>query len=79
MLPLTELGHSRQGQQNVMEGGSETGKQPTCEGEGPWVYHFDAECSYLPRGTYTKFGGMALHPSKQPSRNNRAEGPCSIK
>ena len=35
------------------------GKQPTCWGEGPKVYHFDTECSYLPRGTYIDIGGMA--------------------
>ena len=40
-------------------GGSEMGKQPTCQGEGPMVYHFDAECSYLPRGTYIDIGGIA--------------------
>ena len=50
------------------------GQQPTCWGEGPEVYHFDAECSYLLRGTRTEFGGMALYPSKQPSRNDRAQG-----
>ena len=56
------------------EGGSEMGKQPTYWGEGPKVYHLDVECSYLPRGTYTNFGGMALCPPKQPSRNDRAQG-----
>ena len=58
MLPLTELGHGRQGQQNKQRG-SEMGTQPMCQGEGPKVYHFDAECPYLPRGTYITFGGMA--------------------
>ena len=38
------------------------------------VYHYDAECSYLPRGTYTDYGGMALYPLKQPSLNDRAQG-----
>ena len=28
------------------------------------------KCSYLPRGTYTDYGGMALYPSKQPSKND---------
>ena len=37
MLPLTELGHGRQGQPKEM-GGSEMGKQPTCQGERPKVY-----------------------------------------
>ena len=34
------------------------GKQPMCQGEGPKVYHFNAECSYLLRGTYIDFGVM---------------------
>ena len=32
------------------------------------VYHFDAECFYLLRGTYTDYGGMASYPS-----NSQAE------
>ena len=58
MLPLTELGHGRQGQQNQM-GGVKWASSPHVLGEGPKVYHFDAECSYLLRGTYTNYGGMA--------------------
>ena len=69
MLPLTELGHGRQGQPNG--GGSEMGKQPSCQDGESKVYHSDAKCSYLPsRGTYTDYGGMALYPSKQPSKND---------
>ena len=46
------------------------GKQPLCwDGESK-VYHSDMKCSYLPRGTYTNYVGMALYPSKQPSKNN---------
>ena len=67
MLPLTELGHGRQGQPN---GESEMGKQPPCQDGESKVYHSDMKCSYLPRGTYTNYGGMALYPSKQPSKND---------
>ena len=57
------------GKANQMEGG-EMGKQPPCwDGESK-VYHSDVKCSYLPRGTYTDYGGMALYPSKQPSKND---------
>ena len=46
------------------------GKQPACwDGESK-VYHPDAKSSYLLRGTYTNSGGMALYPSKQPSKND---------
>ena len=38
------------------------------------VYHYDAECSYLPRCTYSNYGGMALYLLKQPSLNDRAQG-----
>ena len=68
MLSLTELGHGRQGQPN--RGGSEMGKQPPCQDGESKVYHFDMKCSYLPRGTYTDYEGMALYPSKQPSKND---------
>ena len=68
MLPLTELGHGRQGQLNG--GGSEMGKQPPCQDGESKVYHSNTKCSYLPRGTYTDYGGMALYPSKQPSKND---------
>ena len=60
------------GKANQMKWGSEMGKQPLCWDGGPLVYHFDVECSYLPRGTYTDYGGTASYPLKQPSRNDRA-------
>ena len=70
MLPLTELGHSRQGQPNEMEG-VKWESSPLCWDGELKVYHSDAKCSYLPsRGTYTDNGGMALYPSKQPSKND---------
>ena len=68
MLPLTELGHGRQGQPNG--GGSEMGKQPPCQDGESKVYHSNMKCSYLPRGTYIDYGGMALYPSKQPSKSD---------
>ena len=46
------------------------GKQPLCQDGESKVYHPDVKCSYLPRGTYTNYGGMALYPSKQPSKND---------
>ena len=58
-------------------GGSEMGKQPMCQGEGPKVYHFNTKCSNLLRGTNTNCGGITSYPSKQPSRNNRAKG-CAL-
>ena len=45
------------------------GKQPSCWDGELKVYHSNAKCSYLLRGTYTDYGGMALHPSKQASKN----------
>ena len=49
--------------------GSEMGKQHPCQDGESKVYHSDMKCSYLRRGTYTDYGGMALYPSKQPSKN----------
>ena len=37
------------------------------------VYHFDTECSYLLRGTYSNYGGMALYTLKQPSLKTEHE------
>ena len=33
------------------------GKQPPCWDGELKIYHSDAECSYLPRGTYTDYEG----------------------
>ena len=44
------------------------GKQPMCQDGESKVYHPNAKCSYLPRGTYTNSGGMALYPSRQLSK-----------
>ena len=46
------------------------GKQPLCQDGESKVYHPDAKCSYLLRGTYTDYEGMALYPSKQSSKND---------
>ena len=46
------------------------GKQPLCQDGELKVYHSDTKCSYLPRGTYTDYGGMVLYPSKQPSKRD---------
>ena len=65
MLPLTELGHSRQGQINEM-GGVKWVSNLHVRVKGQLVYHLDVECSCPPRGTYTDYGGVALYPSEQP-------------
>ena len=70
----THWSGSWQARPTKWNGGSKMGKQSMCWDRGPKVYHFNAECSYLQRGTYTNFGGMALYPSKQQSRNDRAWG-----
>ena len=46
------------------------GKQPMCQDGESKVYHPNAKCSYLLRGTYTDSGGMALYPSKKLSKND---------
>ena len=54
----------------IETGGVKWDKQPLCQ-DGEWkVYHFDAKCSYLPRGTYTDYGGMALCPLKPLNKQN---------
>ena len=59
------------GKANQMKwGGSEMGKQSLCWDGASKVYHSDTKCSYLPRGTYTDYRGIALYPSKQPSTND---------
>ena len=50
--------------------GSEMGKQPLCQDGESKVYHSNVKCSYLLRGTYTDYGGIALYPSKQPNKND---------
>ena len=52
MLPLTELGHGRQGQINKM-GVVKWVSNPHVRVKGQWFYHLNAECSCPPRGTYT--------------------------
>ena len=68
MLPLTELGHGRQGQPNK-KGGLKWASSPHVGVEGHMVYHLnDAKCSYPPRGTYTMIiEEWFYNPSKQPS------------
>ena len=59
------------GKANQMEGGVKWENSPRVGMESQKVYHSDAKCSYLSlRGTYTDYGGMALYPSKQPSKND---------
>ena len=51
MLPLTELGHGRQGQ--IKMGGVKWVSNPHVRVKDKVVCLSDAECSYPPRGTYT--------------------------
>ena len=60
MLPLTELGHSRQGQ--IKMGGVKWVSNPHVRVKDESACHSDTECSYLPRGTYTNSRGVALYP-----------------
>ena len=51
MLPLTELGHSRQGQ--IKMGGVKWVSNPHVRVKENLVCNLDVECYYLLRGTYT--------------------------
>ena len=64
MLPLTELGHGRQGQINEM-GGVKWVSNLHVRVKGQLVYHLNTECSCPLRGTYTNYRGVALYPSEQ--------------
>ena len=66
MLPLTELGHGRQGQ--IKMGGVKQVSNPCVRVKDKVVHLSDMECSYLPRGTYTNCRGVALHPWKNQTR-----------
>ena len=78
MLPLTELGHGRQGQINEM-GGVKWVSNPHVRVKDLLVYHFDAECSCPPRGTYTNYRGVALYPSEQPDNKQQCTRSCYLK
>ena len=62
MLPLTELGHGRQGQTKM--GGVKWVSNPHVRVKDQAVCLSDVECSYPPRGTYTNCRGVALYPLK---------------
>ena len=66
MLPLTELGHSRQGQ--IKLGGVKWVSNPHVKVKDKVVCLSDMECSYPPRGTYTNGRGVALYPWKNQTR-----------
>ena len=59
------------GKANQMEGGVKWVSSPMSDGESK-AYNSDVKCSYLPRGTYTDYGGMVLYPSNQPSKEMTA-------
>ena len=59
------------GKANQMEGGVKWESSPHVGMESQRSTTLNMKCSYLPsRGTYTDYGGMALYPSKQPSKND---------
>ena len=78
MLPLTELGHSRQGQIYEM-GGVKWVSNPRVGVKSQLVYHLDVECSYPLRGTYTNDRGVALYPSEQPDYKQQCTRSCTLK
>ena len=43
------------------------------------VYHYNVECSYLLRGTYTNYGGTALYPLKAAKFKQQSMRSCSLK
>ena len=78
MLPLTELGHGRQGQINEMGGVKQVGN--LCVGvKDQLVYHINVECSCPPRGTYTNYRGVALYPFEQPDYKQQWTKSCYLK
>ena len=62
MLPLTKLGHGRQGQTKM--GGMIWVINPHVRVKDKTVCLSDMECSYPPGGTYTNSRGVALYPLK---------------
>ena len=58
------------GKANQMEGGVKQASSPCVGMYESEVYHPDTKCSYLLRGTYTNYEGMALYPPKQPNKND---------
>ena len=78
MLPLTELGHSREGQ--IKKGGVKWVSNPHVGVKDESACHSDAECSYLPRCTYTDCRGEALYPLNSQNRiNSQCMRMCSSK
>ena len=78
MLPLTKLGHGRQGQ--IKMGGVKWVSNPHVGVKDKAVCHSDAECSYPPRGTYTNCRGVAFYPLNNQTRiNSQHTRTCSSK
>ena len=78
MLPLTELDHGRQGQ--TEKGGVKWVSNPHFRVKDKVVCLSDAECSNLPRGTYTDCRGVELYPWKnQTDMTASAQGCASLK
>ena len=70
MLPLTELGHSRQGQPNEMEGGVKQASSPCVRMESQRSTTLMQSAPTYQEVPTPDYGGMALYPSKQPSKND---------
>ena len=66
MLPLTELGHGRQGQKKM--GGVKQVSNPHVRVKDEVVCLSDTECSYPPRGTYTDCRRSGIVPFKEPNQ-----------
>ena len=78
MLPLTELGHGRQGQ--TKKGGVKWVSNPHVGVKDESVCHPDMECSYSPGGTYTNCRGVALyHLNNQTRIDSQHTRMCSSK
>ena len=43
------------------------------------VYYYDMKCSYLPRGTYTDYRGMALYPLEAAKLKQQSTRSCPLK
>ena len=77
MLPLTELGHGRQGQTKMGGVKQVSNTHVRVKDE---VCHSDAECSYPHRGTYTDCRGVALYPINNQTRfDSQGMRMCSSK
>ena len=76
MLPLTELGHGRQGQINEM-GGVKQVSNPHVGVKGQLVYHLDLECSCHQEVPTPMIEGWHYTLQSSQTTNNSAQGYAS--